>query len=198
MATVHDVDCDELDVLSITNPNVFYASPSAPLPVTAPRRSLRPRQSLVTPAGEEKAKPRKRMLSTSALTNVAQKSVAKRLKLDEKKAVSPAYARHASGALNEHFRPQQTNVINQKREARDEARKRWLYCHRDVVEPLLPPNATLFDQLTKDLERNTAGPVSFKPTQVLDEQPRLIKGGQMKDYQVLELLDLFEVLNLTD
>jgi len=41
-----------------------------------------------------------------------------------------------------------------------------------------------FHQLQKEMERDYREAVSFQPTHVLDEQPKLIKAGQMKDYQV--------------
>ncbi|KAF5367362.1 hypothetical protein D9615_010278 [Tricholomella constricta] len=157
-----DADYDELDLLSSINPDVFYASKSPSPPKPGPRRSLRPRQSL--PAGAHKPMQRKRTLSTSALGNSAQKSAAKKVRVDEKKAY--------------------TGALNQKREARDNARKRWLYCHRDVIEPLLPPTSMLFEQLQREVERNSKGSISFLPTRALDEQPKLIKAGQMKEYQL--------------
>ncbi|KAF8063974.1 P-loop containing nucleoside triphosphate hydrolase protein [Lyophyllum atratum] len=159
---------DELDILSTTSADMFYASKpplDSPVPTqNGPRRSLRPRQSLPTNAFSAGFKSRKRTISTSALEHDTQTSTAKKIKLDEKKA--------------------QTGALNKKREARDEARKRWLHCHRDVVEPLLPPNSTFFNQLQKEMEREYREGVSFQPRHVLDEQPKLIKAGQMKDYQL--------------
>lgn len=186
-----DMQHDELDVLTTTSADMFYASTSIVDPPartqSAPRRSLRPRQSLPSTEANTKSKPRKRTLSTSALQNSDQKNAAKKIKLDQKKAVS-AQAYHPKFTspilMDIPLSSQQTGAQNKKREARDDARKKWLYCHRDVVEPLLPPASTFFDQLQKEMEREHGRVISFVPTHVLDEQPKLIKGGQMKDYQV--------------
>jgi SWI/SNF-related matrix-associated actin-dependent regulator of chromatin subfamily A member 5 len=80
---------------------------------------------------------------------------------------------------------QQTNVTNLKREARDKARKKWLYCHRTLIKPLLPSNSGFFDNLEKEIGMwGEEQGVSFVPLHELDEQPILVKGGYMKDYQV--------------
>ncbi|KAG5635037.1 hypothetical protein H0H81_012633 [Sphagnurus paluster] len=156
-------DHDELDILSPTDPSVFYASKTTvDKSKAALRRSTRPRQSLLqlSPA---KPKARKRKISTSGLECAVKNLALKKIKLDEKKV--------------------QTGVLNQKKEARDEARKKWLYCHRSVIEPLLPPTSMFYDQLQREVERNWKGAVFFTPTKFLDQQPKLIRAGQMKDYQ---------------
>lgn len=79
---------------------------------------------------------------------------------------------------------QQTSALNHKRELRDMARKRWLYCHREVLQPLLPLNSNLFSQLQKEVGVNQKEGVAFVPIHSLDEQPKLIQAGTMKDYQV--------------
>ncbi|KAG6915978.1 hypothetical protein DXG01_009030 [Tephrocybe rancida] len=155
-----DANHDELDILSSIHPVNFYAPTSST--ESALRRSLRPRQSL--PVTTSTKSTRKRTLSTSALPNTSEKKAAKRSKLDDKK--------------------EQTGAVNKKRDARDEARKRWLYCHRSVLEPMLPPNSTFYDHLQKELEKANNDAISFKPTHFLDTQPKLIKAGQMKDYQL--------------
>ncbi|KAG6887770.1 hypothetical protein C0992_010819 [Termitomyces sp. T32_za158] len=160
------VDHDELDLLSPNSP--LYAltstlSPRAQVHESGPRRSLRPRQSFPEMVSTQKMT-RKRTLSTSATRNVAQEHAAKRAKVDEKKA--------------------QTEIINKKRDARDDARKQWLYCHRNVVEPMLPRNSTFFVNLSKEIERTHRDAISFKPMHRLDQQPKLIKSGEMKDYQL--------------
>ncbi|KAG6816477.1 hypothetical protein H0H87_005764 [Tephrocybe sp. NHM501043] len=162
-----DADHDELDILNSTSPTKFYASASIMGSISStstsagPRRSLRPRQSL--PTSTFVPPERKRTFSTSALSKKAGENLAKRMRMEDKKA--------------------QTGNVNKKRDARDEARKRWLYCHRDVVEPMLPPSSILFDNLRKELEGSHKGTISFKPKHI-DAQPKLIKAGQMKDYQL--------------
>jgi SWI/SNF-related matrix-associated actin-dependent regulator of chromatin subfamily A member 5 len=61
-----------------------------------------------------------------------------------------------------------------------------MYCHRALIEPLLPPNSSFFDNLEKEIRLwgEKEGP-SFVPLHGLDEQPKLVKAGYMKDYQVL-------------
>ncbi|KAF8961860.1 P-loop containing nucleoside triphosphate hydrolase protein [Flammula alnicola] len=102
--------------------------------------------------------PRKRTLSSAA-----PKSAAKKLKLDEKKA--------------------KTALVNDKQDARDKARKMWLWCHRALFEPLLHANSGFFEQLRKEMELNSEETISFVPFHELDEQPKLIK-ATMKDYQL--------------
>ncbi|KAG6887949.1 hypothetical protein C0995_011389 [Termitomyces sp. Mi166 len=164
----NSVDDDELDLLSTTRFAEFDATssrgapPGARVSESGPRRSLRPRQSY--PATVSTKFTRKRTLSTSALRNLAQENAMKRTKIDDQKA--------------------QTEATTKKRDARDEARKKWLYCQRDVVEPMLPPNSAFFDNLRKEIEQTYGDGISFKPLHCFDIQPKLIKGGEMKDYQL--------------
>jgi SWI/SNF-related matrix-associated actin-dependent regulator of chromatin subfamily A member 5 len=83
------------------------------------------------------------------------------------------------------FTPQVTAVLNVKRAALDAARKRWLYRHRHIFEPLLRANGVFFDNLQKEIHAST-DKAAYVPIHQLDEQPKLIKGGSMKDYQVSE------------
>ncbi|KAF9468349.1 P-loop containing nucleoside triphosphate hydrolase protein [Collybia nuda] len=157
---------DELDIMELS-PSIFYASvaPVLKVPAVQPtnlRRSLRSRPSLQKETPEPRS--RKRTLSTSALQNRSSSNTFKKLKLDERKA--------------------NTAVSNEKRDVRDKARKRWLFCHRDILEPLLPENSNFFSQLQKEVERDSKENKSFFPLHELDEQPKLIKGGYMKDYQL--------------
>ncbi|KAH0579578.1 hypothetical protein H2248_002429 [Termitomyces sp. 'cryptogamus'] len=161
-----DMDHDELDLLSATSV-VFHAStPSVGTPSGGTgrpqQRALRPRQSYAVAAPTQST--RKRILSTSDLRDLSRENALKRTKIDDKKA--------------------QTETMNKKRDARDEARKKWLYCHRNVIEPMLPPNSTFFDNLQKEMERTCRDAISSKPMHCLDIQPKLIKGGEMKDYQL--------------
>ena len=49
--------------------------------------------------------------------------------------------------------------------------------------PLLPATSALFDNIAKEIEESIdTNP--YVPLHQLDEQPKLIEGGTMKDYQV--------------
>jgi hypothetical protein len=52
--------------------------------------------------------------------------------------------------------------------------------HRDLFEPLLPPSNKFFENLGAVADRDH----HYVQFHNLDEQPALIKGGEMKDYQV--------------
>lgn len=65
----------------------------------------------------------------------------------------------------------------------ESARKHWLYKHRELFEPLLPDTSNFFSVLGKEL-KGSSDSGSYVPLHELDAQPRLVKGGEMKDYQV--------------
>ncbi|KAK7063732.1 ISWI chromatin-remodeling complex ATPase ISW2 [Favolaschia claudopus] len=67
----------------------------------------------------------------------------------------------------------------------DARRKAWVYAHRVLFEPLLPPNATYFNQVVKEMAAGNATPPV--PLREFVEQPKLITGGKMKDYQLAGL-----------
>ena len=87
-----------------------------------------------------------------------------------------------SGPLTPHY-AQITLVINSKKAAIEAARRRWLHKHRDLFIPLLPPSNHFFATLENELKVST-DKGSYKPLHELEKQPELIKGGQLKDYQV--------------
>lgn len=64
----------------------------------------------------------------------------------------------------------------------DAAKRRWLFRHRDLFQPLLP-STNFFDVLRKELSE-IGEKVTYVPFHALTEQPSLIQGGEMKDYQV--------------
>ena len=78
---------------------------------------------------------------------------------------------------------QNTVVINTKKVAVEAARRRWLHKHRDLFEPLLPSSSNFFTHLEKEMKSSTTKG-NFHPFHQLDEQPKLVTGGQLKDYQV--------------
>jgi len=63
------------------------------------------------------------------------------------------------------------------------ARKIWLYRHRHIFEPLLPPSSVFFDHLKTEMEASKDR-TPYVPLHELDEQPKLVRGGDMKDYQL--------------
>lgn len=64
----------------------------------------------------------------------------------------------------------------------DSARRRWLYKHKDLFLPLLP-STTFFDHVGRDLEKSI-DKTPYVPLHELDEQPKLVQNGTMKEYQV--------------
>jgi SWI/SNF-related matrix-associated actin-dependent regulator of chromatin subfamily A member 5 len=73
-------------------------------------------------------------------------------------------------------------VINAKRVQVEAAKRRWLFRHRDLFQPLLP-STHYFDMLRKEVSE-IGEKVTYVPFHALTEQPALIQGGEMKDYQV--------------
>lgn len=128
---------------------------------------------------------RKRTLSVSAVQNSANEAqaVAKKQRMDEKKAVcsrSPSQSSSAYCGV-----PQQTLVSNERRDARDKARKKWLYHHRRLFEPLLPSSSAYFETLKNEVERLDSKVIV--PFHELDEQPASISVATLKDYQLYGL-----------
>ena len=78
---------------------------------------------------------------------------------------------------------QHTAELNKRRLRVEDARKHWLQKHRKLFEPLLPENNTYFTTLEKEL-RKVKGAEVYVPLHEIEEQPSLIQGGEMKDYQV--------------
>jgi hypothetical protein len=78
---------------------------------------------------------------------------------------------------------QNTIVINTKRIATDAARRRWLHAHCDLFEPLLPPSSSVLANLKKAVEESI-DQGNYVPLKEIVEQPKLIVGGRLKDYQV--------------
>lgn len=72
--------------------------------------------------------------------------------------------------------------MNAKRVTLDSAKRRWLHKHKDLFLPMLP-STTFFDHIEKDLKTSNNDTL-YIPLHELDEQPKLIKNGIMKDYQV--------------
>ncbi|CAL1715435.1 unnamed protein product [Somion occarium] len=150
---------DELDLLTPTSSNTLVGSPfpDEQFDASKTRRSLRPRISTASePTPKKKNKKRKQ----AQLKLVAdEEPEGKRIKLAH------------------------TIVINKKRVSIDAARRRWLHRHRHLFMPLLPESSSFFENLEREVGNSTDEGV-YVPMHQLDEQPLLIKGGQMKDYQL--------------
>ncbi|THH29276.1 hypothetical protein EUX98_g4910 [Antrodiella citrinella] len=79
-----------------------------------------------------------------------------------------------------------TAQLNKRRIRVENARRRWLLKHRNLFEPLLPENSAFFNALEKENKvLHDSG--AYLPLHELDEQPSLIEGGEMKDYQLYGL-----------
>lgn len=55
-----------------------------------------------------------------------------------------------------------------------------MYHHRDLFKPLTRSNNVFFENI--ELDTKTHG--AYAPMEQVNEQPRLVEGGEMKDYQV--------------
>lgn len=73
-------------------------------------------------------------------------------------------------------------MINARRVGLEAAKRRWLFHHRDLFQPLLP-STHFFDVLRKEIT-DIGEKVTYVPFHALTEQPTLVQGGEMKDYQV--------------
>ncbi|OCH88895.1 hypothetical protein OBBRIDRAFT_733561 [Obba rivulosa] len=164
-----DYGLDELDIISAISPTLVSPSLSAGSTPEATQkaasaagtRTLRPRRAviIVTP---EKGK-RKRAVSLSVVDNTVVSKPRKRSKVEDKKAL--------------------TIVVNTAKIKLETARKRWLYVHRDLFTPLLPDSSVVFDNIARELGSSN-GKLTCLPLHELDEQPKLVTGGVMKDYQL--------------
>ena len=63
------------------------------------------------------------------------------------------------------------------------AKRRWLHRHRHLFQPLLPSTSILFGNIAKEAESSKDNN-TYVPLHELDQQPKLVENGTMKDYQV--------------
>jgi SWI/SNF-related matrix-associated actin-dependent regulator of chromatin subfamily A member 5 len=75
-----------------------------------------------------------------------------------------------------------TLSVNIKRVALEAARRTWLHRHRRLFEPLLPQGSSFVTNSQKELE--ILNKATYVARRAVEEQPKLIEGGTMKDYQV--------------
>ncbi|KAM6491144.1 SNF2 family N-terminal domain containing protein [Amanita muscaria] len=192
----HHTERDELDCFSAMDPTLFYSTPhrqpdastnlgitlktnasanasrstsssSGPLRRSGRERKQRVEIGAVTLTNPKPAATRKRALSISSLQNGLQtaESAVKKLRIDEKKA--------------------QTVASNEKRDARERARKKWVYHYKRLFEPLLPSSSSYFESLGREVEKLETKAII--PFHELYEQPASIKEAVLKDYQLYGL-----------
>ncbi len=73
-------------------------------------------------------------------------------------------------------------MVNERRDVRDRARKKWFYYHKQLFEPLLHSSSAYFETLKNEIERWDSK--AIVPFHELDEQPALISEATLKDYQL--------------
>ncbi|KAH9924947.1 P-loop containing nucleoside triphosphate hydrolase protein [Amylocystis lapponica] len=156
-----DSDLDELDIISAPSP-VMASSVPPPVASRAVRRSTRVRVTSGPLPLQSTTTKRKRTQSVSVPGKENPNNL-KKSRLDDNKAL--------------------TIVVNAARVSVDAARRRWLYRHRNLFVPLLPPKSALLENMEKEVNAS-ADKAQYVPLHELDEQPRLVKGGTMKDYQL--------------
>jgi len=83
-----------------------------------------------------------------------------------------------------HSQIQLTIVINSQKVDAIVAQHKWLYHHKNLFTPLVGAKSHFFANLETEIERLTLEKRSIVKFEKIDQQPQLIKGGQMKDYQV--------------
>lgn len=62
--------------------------------------------------------------------------------------------------------------------------------------PLLPASNTFLAHLENDLKHSTDRGM-YKPLHEIDEQPKLIVGGLLKDYQVSRIVCMIQAMTFT-
>ncbi|EGO28787.1 hypothetical protein SERLADRAFT_434683 [Serpula lacrymans var. lacrymans S7.9] len=174
-STIDLTQDDELDLISATTASTptRVADPSPDLLKSNDdgKATIRARRSMgLVSYTQTNHNKRARAISISVIENDGGR---KKQKMDNKKA--------------------NTIVIIAKRIQLDAARRRWLHRHRDLFLPLLPAS-TFFDNLKNEIEES-GEKASYIPFHALDEQPKLIQGGTMKEYQLQGLAFLVYMHN---
>lgn len=73
-------------------------------------------------------------------------------------------------------------MVSAKKVAIEARRRRFFVRHRTVFEPLLPSHSKFFEKSTTECVTTQGG--VYRPRREVEDQPCLIQGGQMKDYQL--------------
>ena len=119
----------------------------------------------------------------------------KKAKREERKAVSipPVSSttlwrrRVLIGSSFPHFRIQLTIVINSQKIHAVAAQHRWFYHHKYLFAPLVGTKSHFFANLETEIKGLAPEKRSIVKFEEIERQPKLIEGGQMKDYQVRSL-----------
>ncbi|KZO91803.1 hypothetical protein CALVIDRAFT_557967 [Calocera viscosa TUFC12733] len=73
-----------------------------------------------------------------------------------------------------------------KRADFEDARKRWIWKHRSLFAALLPHRRGIFEDLKQQMPHAHSQEALLAEVEI-EEQPKLVKGGEMKDYQLAGL-----------
>lgn len=63
-------------------------------------------------------------------------------------------------------------------------RHKWFYHHKYLFTPLVGAKSQFFANLETEMKKLAPEERSIIEFEDIEQQPKLIKGGQMKDYQV--------------
>jgi len=75
-------------------------------------------------------------------------------------------------------------VINSQKVHITAAQNRWFYHHKYLFTPLVGAKSHFFANLETELEGFAPENRSIVQFEEIEQQPKLIQGGQMKGYQV--------------
>lgn len=75
-------------------------------------------------------------------------------------------------------------MINSQKVQAVAAQHRWLYHYKHLFAPLVGAGSRFFANLETEMKGLVLEKRAIFEFQEIEEQPKLIKGGQMKDYQV--------------
>lgn len=75
-------------------------------------------------------------------------------------------------------------MINSQKVHAIAAQSRWFYHHKDLFTPLIGAKSHFFANLETAIEGLTPEERSIVKFEEIEQQPKLIEGGQMKGYQV--------------
>lgn len=183
--TMGDATADPLDLFQPISPSKFYgnkvktaASISAPLP----RRSARPRKASSKFAAETQSAAPTTKSTPAPNPYSLRTNKSKRVYIviddDDDDIEQPSPPKRAKIKLQV---DSTLSIVIAKRNERDRARNVWLLRNRHLFEPLLS-STRFFDAVVQE-----QGKVDdkYSPLHQLDQQPTLIQGGEMKDYQVI-------------
>ena len=79
---------------------------------------------------------------------------------------------------------QLTIVINSQKVQAVAAQHRWFYHYKHLFTPLVGTKSHFFANLETEINGLVPEKRAIVKLEEIEEQPKLIKGGQMKDYQV--------------